>query len=129
MTATRLSAGHRPRIGVDVVSTSRIVRAGDPVTWAVREAAVKAAGGRPAGFEWASILVSHDRRGHSDLGTFLGTALLEGTGSPAAGWCGYQWSPPLPAAHGEAAWCADDGAIWAIAISGTEAGYCDYGSW
>jgi hypothetical protein len=129
MTAPRSSTGHRPRVGVDVVSIDRIVRAGDAVTWAVREAAVKAAGGRPAGFEWASIRVSHDGRSTGELATLLGAALLEGTGRPAAGWCGYEWSPPLPGAHGTAAWCADDNAIWTIAVSGTGAGSCDYGSW
>ena len=129
MAAARLRAVHRPHVGVDVVSIDRIARAGDAVTWAVREAAVKAAGGRPPGFEWASIQDSHDHRGTGELAAFLGAALGEGTGVPAAGWCGYEWRLPLPAAGGTAAWCADDNAIWAIAISGIDADYRDYGSW
>ncbi len=85
-------------------------------TWAVKESAIKAAGGRPDGFSWTSIYVAHDRGSIGQLATFLGDAIRDITGSSACHWCRYEWRLPAPGAHGMAAWCTADSAVWAIAV-------------
>jgi hypothetical protein len=141
----------RPRVGIDVVSLDRIRRAGEPevrrlvcdeperaaldqlggrpglqvtaATWAVKEAAVKAAGGRPAGFRWPSVRVEHYPAGGGQLAGFLGGAILDVTGDRPCGWCRYQWRLPVPEAAGTAVWGMADGAVWVIALA-AGAGVC-----
>lgn len=97
-------------------------------TWAVKEAAIKAAGGRPAGFDWTLIHVSHD--GAADrLHALLGAALRGCTGSRPRGWCRYEWDLAGPCRGGAAAWCVADGAVWAIAIETSTEIHCDRGDW
>jgi phosphopantetheinyl transferase (holo-ACP synthase) len=154
--ASWVSDGRWPHVGVDVVSLDRIGRAGEravlrlicgadelaaagaggtvsglhraAATWAVKEAAIKAAGGRPAGFLWTSIHVTHDSAGAGPLAAFLGGAIRDITGSSSSGWCRYAWQLPVPDARGVAAWCAADGAVWAIAIDAPAEATRDCGS-
>jgi phosphopantetheinyl transferase (holo-ACP synthase) len=97
-------------------------------TWAVKEAAIKAAGGRPAGFDWASIQVRHDGAA-GRLHALLGAALRGCTGSLPRGWCSYAWGPARPGGRGAAAWCVADGAVWALAIETSTETHCDRGNW
>lgn len=90
-------------------------------TWAVKEAAVKAAGGRPPGFGWPMVSVEHYGSAPGRLGAFLGEAVRQATGrqatgSRAGGWCRYQWRQSVPTASGLGAWAAADGSVWAIVL-------------
>ncbi|HUC27621.1 MAG TPA: 4'-phosphopantetheinyl transferase superfamily protein [Streptosporangiaceae bacterium] len=143
---TCLSLAGFPHIGVDVVSLSRIAKAGDrevrrfacgpsdlaaidtaashpdeilpltAATWAVKEAAIKAAGGRPDGFAWSSIRVGHCGPSPTCVARLAGRALRNCTGSAISYGCHYEWSLAVPAPRGVAAWCVADGAVWAVAV-------------
>lgn len=126
-----------PRIGVDVVPVDRIERAGESdvrrfacgprdfavgtlhqtaATWAVKEAAIKVMGGRPPGFSWPAIAVSHHRESTGRLGRLLGDALMDGVHGSGCRWCEYEWLLPSQTARGLAAWCVANNAVWALAI-------------
>jgi phosphopantetheinyl transferase (holo-ACP synthase) len=85
-------------------------------TWALKEAAVKAAGGRPAAFRWPMISVAHGEPEPGEFAAFLGDAVRQVTGDRARGWCRFEWLEPEPRANGVGTWGTADGAVWAIVL-------------
>jgi phosphopantetheinyl transferase (holo-ACP synthase) len=85
-------------------------------TWALKEAAVKAAGGRPAAFRWPMISVAHGCQEPGELTAFLGDAVCQVTGDKARGWCRFEWQASGPSAHGVGTWGTADGAVWAVVL-------------
>jgi phosphopantetheinyl transferase (holo-ACP synthase) len=127
-----------PRLGVDLVSVARIERAldhgllarisdaaelagwarpGDPDTaaaiWAVKEAAIKVAGGRAAGFDWRDIRVRPGSSQSPPVPRWLGAGLHDALGTPATGWSTYDWSA---SAGCHAAWCRCGPVVVAIGV-------------
>jgi 4'-phosphopantetheinyl transferase superfamily protein len=121
------AAREMPRLGVDLVSVTRIERALEhgllrrisdaaelagwarpdgldtaAALWAVKEAAVKVAGGRPAGFDWRDIRVEPGAPPSPPVPRWLGAGLGDALGTPATGWSTYHWAA---SAGGQAAWC------------------------
>jgi phosphopantetheinyl transferase (holo-ACP synthase) len=86
-------------------------------TWAVKEAAIKAAGGRPENFSWSAIRVFHTNRAAGHLARLAGAALDEVVGTPPDGRCHYLW-PGAPAGpYGAGAWCVSDDLLMAITLA------------
>ncbi|HEX6470703.1 MAG TPA: 4'-phosphopantetheinyl transferase superfamily protein [Streptosporangiaceae bacterium] len=86
-------------------------------TWAVKEAAIKAAGGRPENFSWTAIRVFHASRAAGHLARLAGAALHEAVGTPPDGRCHYLWPGSPAGPYGAAAWCAPDDLLMAITIA------------
>jgi hypothetical protein len=127
-----------PRLGVDLVSVARIERAlehglrgriagaaelaawPDPddagtaaALWAVKEAAIKVAGGRPAGFDWRDLRVQPGAPPSPPVADWLGAGLADALGAPATGWGRYD-SPGC--GGGPAAWCRRGPVLVAIGL-------------
>jgi 4'-phosphopantetheinyl transferase superfamily len=137
-TAPGGAATAMPRLGVDLVSVARIERALDhgllarisdaaelarwsrpdgPDTaaaiWAVKEAAIKVAGGRPAGFDWRDIRVEPGSSPSPPVPRWLGAGLQDALGTPATGWSTCDWPA---SAGGQAAWCRCGPVVVAIGL-------------
>jgi phosphopantetheine--protein transferase-like protein len=98
-----------PGVGLDVVAA----------TWAIKEAAVKVAGGRPPQFGWHDIEVRH--ASSDDPAPPLLAAALPSAGSNCPRRATFRWLTGA-CASGTAAWRTADGRVFAVA-----SGQTDYG--
>jgi phosphopantetheinyl transferase (holo-ACP synthase) len=85
-------------------------------TWAVKEAAVKARGGRTDDFSWPAIRVMHEHRPAGRLTRLVDAAMGDLAGDRPSGYCSYQWRGSDAGPGGVAAWTAADDLVLAIAI-------------
>jgi phosphopantetheinyl transferase (holo-ACP synthase) len=87
-------------------------------TWAVKEAAVKAGGGRTDDFSWPAIRVTHERRPTSRFIQLVDAAIEDLAGDRPSGYCRYQWRDFDTDPGGVAAWGTVGEFVVAIAIEG-----------